>query len=613
MCGIVGIVDFKGRAVDRADIDRMNGRIVHRGPDDAGTWVDGPVGLGMRRLAIIDLSGGRQPMFNETGTLVTVFNGEIYNHPEIRAGLLARGHHLGSHSDTEVIPHLYEEKGAELLGELTGMFAIALWDRAEQRLLLARDRLGEKPLYYLWQDGRLVFASELKAIRELGLCGEISREAVRYYMNYGYVPAPLTIYSNVRKLRPGHRLIAEAGQVRVEPYWEVRFEPREELQEEAALEELRDLLGRSVRRQLISDVPLGAFLSGGVDSSTIVALMSEFAGSAVRTFSIAFDDESHNEAPYAHAVAERFGTRHTVHTVRPEIRDTIDPILDQFDEPFADSSAIPTYYLCGMAREHVTVALSGDGGDEVFTGYSRYGAFLRKRPLYRIPAPIRRVACGAVSGLLPQGARGKRFFRSLTLDPLADYVIGSAELTLESLLTADYRERSPDAAVLELAEDVFRRNRTTDLDAICLHDLVLYLPDDILTKVDRMSMAVSLEVRVPILDHAVVEWGARLPARLRVRGGVRKYLLKRLLERHLPRDHVHRDKKGFAVPIGRWFRKELRDLVEDRLSPTQVGQAGVLQPSAVEYLLEQHQTGARDFESLLWRIFVIQTWMVNHA
>lgn len=613
MCGIVGIVDFKDRPVDPADIAKMNDTIVHRGPDDSGQWMDGPVGLAMRRLSIIDLSGGHQPMFNETGSVVTVFNGEIYNYPELRERLIARGHVFKTHSDTEVIPHLYEDKAEDLVADLTGMFAIAVWDREARQLVLARDRLGEKPLYYLWHDGRLVFASELKAIRALGLCGAVSAEAVRYYMNYGYVPAPLSIYENVRKLPPAHLLIARDGRMRTQRYWDVTFDPREDLQEPEALDELREVLGRSVKRQLISDVPLGAFLSGGVDSSTIVALMCEMAGGRVRTFSIAFDEASHNEAPYAEAVARRFGTKHTVHTVRPNIRETIDPILNQFDEPFADSSAIPTYFLCKTARQHVTVALSGDGGDEVFTGYDRYRAFLRKRPLYRIPRPIRRLVCGSVSGLMPLGTRGKRFLRSLTLDPLTDYVSGSGELTLESLLTEDYRGVCPQRSVLGLADEAFRHGRTSELDAICLHDLRLYLPDDILVKVDRMSMAVSLEVRVPILDHHVVEWGGRLPARLRVNGGTLKYLLKKLLERYMPPEHVHRDKMGFGVPLDRWFRCELKDLVEDRLCDSEIRRVGVLRPSAVRYLLRRHQSGSRNFESLLWRIFVIQTWMVNHA
>ena len=613
MCGIVGIIDFRGGAVNPADLERMNDTIVHRGPDDSGVWTEGPAGLGMRRLSIIDLAGGRQPMFNETRSVVTVFNGEIYNYPGLREGLLQRGHRFNTHSDTEVIPHLYEEKGEELLADLTGMFAIALWDRPARRLLLARDRLGEKPLYYLWQDGRLAFASELKALRALGVCGAVSPEAVRYYMNYGYVPAPLTIYENVRKLPPAHLLIAEEGHIRTRRYWEVSFDPREDLEEEQALDELKEVLGRSVKRQLISDVPLGAFLSGGVDSSTVVALMCEAAGAQVQTFSIAFDEDSHNEAPYAEAVARRFGTKHTVHTVRPNIRETIDPILSQFDEPFADSSAIPTYFLCKTARQHVTVALSGDGGDEVFTGYERYRDFLRKRPLFRVPRSLRRVACGAVSGLMPLGTRGKRFFRSLTLEPLTDYVVGSAELRLDALLANGCRGLSAENSVLGLAGEIFARNRTTELDAICLHDLMLYLPDDILVKVDRMSMAVSLEVRVPILDHHVVEWGARLPARLRVRGGTLKYLLKKLLERYMPPEHVHRGKMGFGVPLGRWFRRELKDFVEDRLSESQVRRVGVLEPAAVRYLLAQHQGGSRNFEALLWRIFVLQTWMVNNA
>jgi asparagine synthase (glutamine-hydrolysing) len=609
MCGIAGIVDFSGRPVNPEEIQRMNDRIRHRGPDDDGVWIEGPVALAMRRLSILDVSGGHQPMFDESGRIVTVYNGEIYNYPELRRELIARGHTLRTTSDTEVIPHLFEEKDRRLVDDLRGMFAFAVWDRAQRSLLLARDRLGIKPLYYMWDGRRIIFASELKSIQALGACGAVSSAAVRCFVNYGYIPAPLTIYENVFKLKPGHTLHARDGKATVERYWDVEYAPHNGRSEDDVVDELKEILADSVKRHLLSDVPLGAFLSGGVDSSLVVALMSEVAGTQVRTFSISFDEESYDEAPHARRVAERFATQHTEYTVRPEIRESIDPIIAQFDEPFADSSAVPTYFVCKAARQDVTVALSGDGGDELFAGYDRYREYLRKRPLYRVPRGVRRAAFGTASGLMPLGTRGKRFLRSLALTPLMDYVVGSAELTLESLLTEDYAGENATLSAFAPARDVFAQSVPTELDAVCHHDLKLYLPDDILTKVDRTSMAVSLEVRVPLLDHRVVEWAARLPADLRIRNGQGKYILKRLLERYLPHEHVHRRKQGFGVPFDRWFRHELRDLIQERLSPAEVRRVGVFRPEAVEYLMRQHLSGGRNFESLIWKVFVMQTWM----
>jgi len=608
MCGIVGIADLAGRPVDRELIKSMNDRIVHRGPDDEGYWVGDGVGLAMRRLSIIDLDGGHQPFFNETKTVITVYNGEIYNFQELQQSLRRRGHKLTSNCDTEVIPHLYEEYGRGLVQHLTGMFALAVWDRQRRSLLLARDRLGIKPLHYAVQDGRLYFASELKSLDVCGVLGDLNPEAVYCYMNYGYVPAPLTIYKDVYKVPPGHCVEVVDGQVSVSRYWQVAYEQGESRSEQEWLDELHSLLLQAVKIRMISDVPLGAFVSGGVDSSLIVALMCEVSGSRIKTFSISFDDPAHDEGEYARAVANKFDTDHTELTVRPDLWRHVEDIVSQFDEPFADSSAIPTYFLSKLTREHVTVAMSGDGGDELFGGYDRYVEFFRKRPLYRIPQTMRRWTLGLLGDILPRGTRGKRFLRSLQLDPFTDYISGDGELPLDELFTSDFSASVSEVDAAGPARELLQSGSRNELDVLCGHDLAFYLPDDILTKVDRTSMAVSLEVRVPILDHHVVEFAATLPSDLRLRGRTGKYLLKRLLERYMPSEHVHRPKRGFAIPLGQWFRHELHDELMATLSPAKLGVSGIFDPSAVAFLVDQHMSQKRNHKALLWRLFVFHAW-----
>ena len=608
MCGIVGIVDLSGQPVPRELVSAMNDRIVHRGPDEDGFWFGDGVGLGMRRLSILDLAGGSQPFYNENSRVISIFNGEIYNFRAIRDDLTKRGHALTSHCDTEVLPHLYEERGDRLMDPLIGMFALAVWDRDGQTLLLARDRLGIKPLHYAVRHGRLYFASELKSFEPCGFLGDVNPEAVYHYLTYGYIPAPLTIYEGVYKLKPGHRLKVQRGEVTVSPYWSVHFRNGRARSEEEWLDELEALLTDSVKLRLISDVPLGAFLSGGVDSSTVVALMSRVSDSPVKTFSIGFDDPDHDESQFARAVAERFGTEHTELTVRPDLWKHVEEIVLHFDEPFADSSAIPTYFLSKLTRGHVTVAMSGDGGDELFAGYDRYRDYLAKRPLYRLPRTLRAATFGAMGAVLPRGTRGKRFLRSLGMDPLDDYVYGDGELTHGDLLLTEFSSRVSSVDPMGPAREYIERPAPTELDRLCMHDIGLYLPDDILTKVDRTSMAVSLEVRVPILDHRVVEFALTLPKGLRLRGGEGKYILKRLLERYLPKAMVHRVKKGFAVPLGRWFRQELRDEMLELLSPSSVKDAGVFNPTSVAFLIEQHLAGKRNHKALLWRLFVYHLW-----
>ncbi len=613
MCGIVGVVNLDGRPVAPDLIRRMNDRIAHRGPDDEGYFAGDNVALGMRRLSIIDVAGGRQPISDESGNVVAVFNGEIYNFQSLRERLLQRGHRFATRTDTEVIPHLYEDKGNEFLQDLLGMFAIALWNRRDRTLLLARDRLGIKPLYYTHRNGQLIFGSELKSIEAVcDVSGDISPEAVTLYMNYGYVPAPLTIYQGVYKLPPGHLLTTSAHNVTIERYWDIDYDHTAGDDEDALADELHDLLLDAVRQRLVSDVPIGAFLSGGIDSSLVVALMCQCA-SEVRTFSIGFEERAYDESSYARAVATRLGTRHEEFIVRPDIGAMLEPIVLQFDEPFADASAIPTYFLSRLTRQHVTVALSGDGGDELFAGYHRYRDYFRKRPLYRLPRFLRRSTFGLLGRLLPGGVKGKRFCKTLELEPLEDYVVGNYGVEPGCLLAPEVREAVPEGYLLAFAKPYTDREVPTELDALCHHDLKLYLPDDILTKVDRMSMAVSLEVRVPILDHRVVEFAAHLPDSLRLRGKQGKYLLRRVLERYLPGELFERPKQGFGIPLGQWFRQELREQVHDLTSAQALSRGGVLDPKATEVVLQRHLSGQRDYSGLLWRILTLQIWLQHRS
>jgi asparagine synthase (glutamine-hydrolysing) len=608
MCGIVGVLDRERKPVSKSLLVRMNEQIVHRGPDDDGYWLDGHIGLAMRRLSIIDLVGGKQPQCSEDERVVTVYNGEIYNFPELRKGLISRGHVLRTECDTEVIPHLYEEKGDAFVDDLNGMFAIALWDSARQRLLLIRDRLGIKPLYYTQVNGQTLFGSELKSLVAAGIERTVSKEALYHYLTYGYTPAPLTIYENVFKLLPGHLAIATDGGLEIKRYWDVKPEEGDICTEEEWLEQLDELLLDAVRRRLISDVPLGALLSGGVDSSLIVAMMARCSRNRVKTFTIGFDEASHNEAQHARTVAEEFGTDHHELVVRPQVANHFEKIVLQYDEPFADSSAIPTYFVSRMARENVTVVLSGDGGDELFAGYDRYVDFFSKRPLYCIPAPIRRCTFGLLGRLLPFGTHGKRFLRSLALDPMTDFVTGRGWISNRALISTDLITVDDELDTMEIAGAYINAHYPSELDALCMHDLKLYLPDDILTKVDRMSMAVSLEVRVPLLDHRLVEFAFGLPPQLRLRRKTGKYLPKKLLERYLPVKHVYRSKQGFAVPLGKWFRDDLREPLHDMLSPGMIRNVGLFNPNMVQRMVNMHMTGRWDFSAKIWQVLVAQLW-----
>lgn len=621
MCGIAGMVQtYPDGAVDNAAVHRMCQAIVHRGPDDEGIFVKGGVGLGMRRLSIIDLAGGHQPVFNEDKTIWIVFNGEIYNFPELRVELEKRGHRFYTHSDTEVIVHLYEDLGADCVKKLRGMFAFALYDERRGKLLMARDRLGKKPLHYALTGGRLLFGSEIKSILAVAPeLASVNHEALLQYMYFGYVPDPITAFLPIQKLPPGHLLEFEAGEAQVRQYWDLpEYGTHQPRSEEECLEELEWRLAEAVRIRLISDVPLGALLSGGTDSSTVVALMARASSKPVKTFSIGFKHEDFNEGHYARIVAKHFGTEHHELILEPNVLETVETLTNSLEEPFGDSSMLPTYYVSCMARKHVTVALSGDGGDELFAGYDRYGIHLRRQVFERIPPSIWRMYRKYVYPRLPQDMRGRKFSYNVSLPWRERYVDGisfvpSFEREMP-LLSDAFRD------VLRTAgnpEDVMYRyfDQAPSKDPVSQMlyvDTKTYMVADILTKVDRMSMATSLEVRVPILDHLFVEWVTGLPTEWKLRGGQQKYILRKLAERvGVPREALYRPKQGFALPLVHWIRHELKDLILTVLLEPRTLQRGYFNPEGVRRLLDEHFRERRDHSGRIWRLLILELWHRN--
>jgi asparagine synthase (glutamine-hydrolysing) len=619
MCGIAGTLELRPeRPAAREVVERMCHVLRHRGPDDDGVLVDGALGMGMRRLSIIDLVTGAQPLANEDGSVWTVFNGEIYNYPELRAELLARGHRLATTSDTEVIVHLYEDHGADFVERLEGMFGLAVWDRTRRRLVLARDRLGIKPLYWTVDGGRLLFGSELKALLAAGVAREVDLQAMDDYLSLNYVPGPRTIYQGVHKLPPGHVLICEDGVPVVKRYWTIPYPESPPLprSEAAWAQQLRSLLRDTVRRHLLSDVPLGVFLSGGVDSSALVALMREVSGERVRTFSIGFDEASYDELDHARAVARRHDTEHHELVVRPDAVDLVPSLVRFFDEPFADSSAVPVFCVSRLARQHVKVVLSGEGGDEVFAGYETYAAWRLAEVYRRLPALVGRRLLPALVDRLPVSHRrvsfdykAKRFVRGACLPP-AEAHFAWKEVFSDDAKAALYGGRAAEALpARRLYREAFEACPAPEVLTRLQHvDLSVYLPDDILVKADRMSMANSLEARVPFLDHRVVEFAAGLPASLKLRGLIKKYLLRRTMQDALPDEVVWGPKKGFNVPIAVWLAGPLRDLVRDVLSPKRVREGGLFDPAAVGALLDAHERRRADVSRNIWSLLVFTLW-----
>lgn len=631
MCGFVGMFDANGkRPIDRALLSRMNDSLVHRGPDGDGMYVDGGIGLGHRRLAIIDLAAGAQPMFNEDESVVVVYNGEIYNFQELADQLIALGHNFRTRCDTEVIVHAWEEWGDACVDRFRGMFAFALWDRNSETLFLARDRLGIKPLYYAQlPDGTVSFGSELKALMvDPRLVRDIDPLAVEEYFAYGYVPDPRSIYKSVRKLAPGHVLTWRRGAAIPSPrqYWDLDFTSRVSGSETEICEELVARLREAVDIRLVSEVPLGAFLSGGVDSSAVVALMAELSDDPVNTCSIGFGDPAFDESRYAAEIATQFKTSHNVRQVDPDAFDLVDNLASFYDEPFADSSAMPTYRVCALARENVTVALSGDGGDETFAGYRRHRWHDYEEQIRsRIPDAIRRPVFGMLGRCYPKMDWAPKFLRAKsTLQSIARDSAGgyfhSVSVVYDDLrqplFSAKFRSELQGYHAGEvMARHMAQAPVEDGLSRIQYADFKTYLPGDILTKVDRASMANSLEVRVPILDHHFIDWAAGIPAGMKLKGQEGKYIFKKSLESTLPRNILYRSKMGFAVPLGSWFRGPLKSRLRDALNSPMLADTGMFDTAYLGKLLDQHQSGVAEHSSALWSLLMFESFLrkVHHA
>jgi asparagine synthase (glutamine-hydrolysing) len=627
MCGITGILDTRGkRDINRAVLARMNESQHHRGPDEEGLHVEPGVGLGHKRLSIIDLSTGQQPLHNEDRTVCVVYNGEIYNYRELMDELARLGHVFRTRSDTEVVVHAWEQWGERCVEHFRGMFAFGLWDRNQETLFLARDRLGVKPLHYaMLPDGMLLFGSELKSLLAHGaLARDIDPCAVEEYFALGYVAEPRTIFRQARKLPPAHTLAIRRGQPLPLPrrYWDVRFTGEARMSDDDAGDELVARLRESVKLRMISEVPLGAFLSGGVDSSAVVAMMAELSGESVNTCSIAFSDPAYDESGFARMVAERYRTNHHIDRVESDDFELVDTLARLYDEPYADSSAIPTYRVCQLARKHVTVALSGDGGDESFAGYRRYRMHLvEERMRAALPLAVRRPLFGLLgraypkADWAPRALRGKSTFEALARNSVEAYFHGV------SILRAPMRERLYSRAfkaelggynALEVFDAHAARAGTDDPLALIQYlDLNTYLVGDINTKVDRASMAHSLEVREPLMDHPLVEWLATLPSSQKVIGREGKYLLKKAMEPYLPHEILYRPKMGFAVPLAQWFRGPLRQRVSDALLGDRLATTGYFDRRYLQRLVEDHQSGRRDYSSALWTVLMFDAFLRN--
>lgn len=626
MCGIAGILDVRGQVVEQSLVRRLCEALGHRGPDGEGYYADGPVALGHRRLAIVDLAGGRQPMSNEDGTVWVISNGEIYNFAELRTRLEALGHRFATRSDTEVLVHAYEQYGEACVSELRGMFAFAVWDRPRQTLFLARDRFGKKPLFYAEVDGQWVFASELQALlRHPGLAREVDWTAVDDYLTYGYVPAPRTIFRAMHKLPPAHwlRLTLGAdgrGIPQIERYWQLAYEPKHGLSAAEAAEGLLEVLTEAVRLRMIADVPLGALLSGGLDSGIVVALMSQLSDRPIKTFSIGFEEQQFNELPHARLVAERYGTEHRELIVRPNALEVLPTLVRHYGEPYADSSAIPTYYVARLTREHVTVALTGDGGDECLAGYERYAAGLTADRYARIPAAVRRLVDPLARLIPPSVPRRSRLgqarrFLQLAGQPAPERYLGwIGYLPTEgklALYSPEFREHlagyRAEQWLLEQWQQVARAG-LAPLDTMLALDVESYLPNDLLVKMDIATMASSLEARSPFLDHKVMEFCAALPSGYKVSGTRLKHLLRNVGARLLPKETLARRKSGFVAPVGDWMRGELRGWAEDLLLSPRGLKRGYFQPEALRQLVDGHLEGREDRSFELWALLWLELW-----
>ena len=620
MCGIVGIVQGGKIPVDRSLVARMCEAIRHRGPDEDGFYFVDGVGLGMRRLSIIDLKSGQQPIHNQDRSAWIIFNGEIYNYQELRKTLEDLGHKFYTDSDTEAIIHAYDRYGSDCPKHLRGMFAFAIWDERRQELFLARDRVGKKPLLYAQLNDKLVFGSEFNALL---LHPEISRDidfsALHHYLSFLCVPAPLTAYRAIRKLEPGHWLRWRKGEIEIERYWQPNFSRKINLDEEEAGARVVEILREAVRVRLMSEVPLGAFLSGGIDSSAVVALMSEESSAPVKTFSIGFEEQDFSELHHARRVAEHIGADHHEFIVRPNALEVLPTLVEHYGEPYADSSAIPTYYVSRETRRHVTVALNGDGGDECFAGYERYAAMNLAEKYHKLPGLLRRNLIKNAVRMFPASekrgdaiARAQRFVRAASLPRVERYlrwVSAFDEDAKTDLYSRAFREetRTFNSAAI-LGPWFAKANGSGIVDASLLTDTMTYLPNDLLVKVDIASMAVSLEARSPFLDHHLIEFAATLPERLKLRGLTTKYLLKNVLKKILPAENLSRRKMGFGVPIGHWFRGNLKGFLQETLLSEKALGRDLFNPATVKRIVEEHVAGQRDRAHQLWTLMMLELW-----
>ncbi len=629
MCGICGIYNIDGQPVRPETVNAMAETMVHRGPDSQGVWVNGPVGLGHRRLSIIDLASGDQPMGTPDGSLQVVFNGEIYNFLELRRELESKGHTFRTKSDTESILHAYREWGADCISHLEGMFAIALWDEHQKRLLLARDRIGKKPLYYMVNGKKIIFGSELKALLAVpGVERELDYQALDAYLSFGYVPSPLSIFKHVRKIPPAHAALHSSKGFTSWRYWQLDFNSRKmAMDEHETVEELSEIFDDSVRRRLISDVPLGAFLSGGVDSSAVVASMAmQNEGHAVKTAAVGFSVKEYNELQFAAKVAEKYGTDHSEFVVEPDALGIMEKLVWHFDEPFADSSAVPTYYVSRMARKKVTVALSGDGGDEAFAGYVKRYAMtaFEDRIRRKIPSLFRASLLGGLAAVyprwdnMPRPLRLKAFLGNLSRGMEEAYCRDMSFYFLPEDKRKLYRpglaEKTREADVCQTLVRYFDQYSGPDAVSRAQYvDTMTYLPEDILVKVDRMSMANSLEVRSPILDHRFLEFAASLPSELKLRNGESKYVFKKMNQARLPQDILYRRKQGFSIPLAQWLAGDLREYAREKFFAPGSGLKDFFEPDCVQRLWQRHQEGRENNANQIWALLMFELWREGFA
>ena len=620
MCGIAGFTQFHRTVGDQATLQQMAQKILHRGPDAGGEFVNQQVGLCHRRLSIIDLSvAGNQPLFYDEGRLAIVFNGEIYNFLELRESLLQLGYKFKTKTDTEVLLALYQEYGVEMVKQINGMFAFAIWDNRKQSLFIARDRIGKKPLYFTEAEGELIFGSELKSLLELPeVKREIRLDAVFDFFAYQYVPDPKTIFDNIYKLEPGHFLVKEASGLRIEKYWDISFKNTSKANEDELRRELQQHLKDCTAKRMLADVPLGAFLSGGVDSSGVVALMAQQSKQAITTCSIGFDEEKFNETEFAQVVADQYKTRHHEMYVHENVADSLVHIASFFDEPFADPSLVPTYFVSKLAREKVTVAVAGDGGDEVFAGYSKYNVDdIENRLRSKFPKFLRQSVFPPLAKLAGKVnakpfKKAKSLLTSLSVEPAHGFYITNSMITDQDWHSLVRKEVAADLKGYHPSSNTIEKYRKADgpdhLPKILYTDMKTYLPGGILVKVDRMSMANSLEVRAPILDYKLMEFAATVPSVLKFNNGEKKYLLKEAFKKDLPDDILYRKKMGFSVPLASWLRNELRELTEDKLIINASGLAKFFKPEQIAKFWHEHKNETKDHSNVLWSMLMFQLW-----